>query len=223
MGPITLRRRLDPLLKVDVYEVKLGEEFLMSSLFTQGEIELARLGLAQAAGSDLDVVVGGLGLGYTAHAVLQDARVRSLLVVEALTEVIDWHHRELIPDTAGLAADARVRLVHGNFFALVGDEAGLDPQEPERRFDALLIDIDHTPRHVLHPSHRAFYTTQGLGQLSRHLHPGGVFALWSDDLPDQEFLATLAESFSRSQAHVVSFPNPFTGEASTNSVYVSTL
>jgi hypothetical protein len=42
-----------------------------------GEVELARLGLAACAGIGLDVVVGGLGLGYTALTVLEDVRVRS--------------------------------------------------------------------------------------------------------------------------------------------------
>ena len=46
MGDISLRRRLEPTLLVDVYEVKLGDEFLMSSLFTATEEALARLGLA---------------------------------------------------------------------------------------------------------------------------------------------------------------------------------
>src|SRR4051794_5234152 len=91
IGAISLRRRWDPAVRTDVYEVKLGDEFLMSSLFTVGEIELARLALAQLPDRDLDVVVGGLGLGYTARAVLEDPRVRSLVVVEALGEVIDWH------------------------------------------------------------------------------------------------------------------------------------
>jgi len=88
MGAITLRRRLDPMLHVEVYEVKLGEDFLMSSLFTVAEIELARLALAELPGTGLDVAVGGLGLGYTARAVLDDERVTSLLVVEALEEVV---------------------------------------------------------------------------------------------------------------------------------------
>src|SRR4051794_34455617 len=47
MGEISLRRRLDPILKTQVYEVKLGDEFLMSSFFTVAEVELARLGLAE--------------------------------------------------------------------------------------------------------------------------------------------------------------------------------
>ena len=75
---ISLRRRHDdPSLDIDVFEVKLGDEFLMSSLFTASEIALATLALAALPGADLDVVVGGLGLGYTAAAVLADGRVRS--------------------------------------------------------------------------------------------------------------------------------------------------
>src|SRR5690349_3034791 len=166
MGVISLRRRIEPSLEVDVYEVKLGDEFLMSSLFTAAEVELARLGLAQAGDAeldaDLDVVVGGLGLGYTAQAALTDPRVRSLIVVEALGEVIGWHRRALLPDTAELASDPRVRLQRGDFFAMTDSGSGFDPEAPGRRFHAVLLDIDHTPRHVLHPSHAAFYTPAGL-------------------------------------------------------------
>ena len=162
MGVISLRRRIEPSLNVDVYEVKLGDEFLMSSLFTVAEVALARLGLAQAVDADLDVVVGGLGLGYTAQAALDDPRIHSLLVVEALGEVISWHQRALLPDTADLASDPRVRLQRGDFFAMAASDGGFDPEAPGRRFHAVLLDIDHTPRHVLHPSHAAFYTPAGL-------------------------------------------------------------
>lgn len=221
MGVISLRRRLEPSLNIDVYEVKLGDEFLMSSLFIVAEIELARLGLAQAVDADLDVVVGGLGLGYTAQAALVDPRTHSLVVVEALSEIIGWHQRELLPDTAGLASDPRVRLQHGDFFAMADSTIGFDPESPVRRFHAILLDIDHTPRHVLHPSHSAFYTPAGLRKLARHLHIGGVFALWSDDPPDPDFEAVLAEVFDRSKASIVRFPNPLTGGYSTNTVYVA--
>jgi spermidine synthase len=222
MGEISLRRRLEPSLNIDVYEVKLGDEFLMSSLFTVAEVELADLGLAELPpGRDLDVLVGGLGLGYTARAVLDDRRVRSLVVVEAVADVIDWHQRGLLPDTAGLATDPRVRLLHGDFFAQTAAAAGWDPLEPGRRFDAVLVDIDHTPGHVLHPSHAGFYTEAGLRALAGHLSPGGVFALWSDDPPDEAFGATLASVFPRTQAHVVDFDNPLTGGMSANTVYVA--
>ena len=220
MGAISLRRRVEPSLRVDVYEVKLGDEFLMSSLFVTGETELARLGLRDVAADGLDVLVGGLGLGYTARAVLDDARVRSLVIVEALDEVIDWHVRELLPPVAGLTSDPRTHLVHGDFFALVGSHEPPD-EGPAGPFHAVLVDIDHTPRHLLHPSHAGFYTPAGLRRLKRRLRDGGVFALWSDDPPDASFLSVTEEVFDRATAHVVTFPNPLTGGTSANTVYVA--
>ena len=220
MGEISLRRRVEPSLGVDVYEVKLGDEFLMSSLFTVAEVELARLGLAELDGSALDVLVGGLGLGYTAAAALEDDRVRSLTVVDALPQVIDWHERQLLPDTVGLAADPRTSLVHGDFFALAAAGNGFGEGTPEQ-YDAILLDVDHTPRHVLHPSHASFYTRSGLETLSRRLRPGGVFALWSDDPPDHDFLDVLTSAFDVGRAEVVTFPNPVTGGESANTVYVA--
>lgn len=221
MGEISLRRRLDLSLGVEVYEVKLGDEFLMSSLFTVAERALADLALAetQAAGG-LDVLVGGLGLGYTAHAALADVRVRSLQVVEALAPVLDWHERSLLPLTDGLAADSRCHLVQGDFFALVADGAGHDALDP-RRFHAILLDIDHTPRHVLDPSHAAFYDASGLARLRDLLHPGGVFGLWSDEGPDDRFVLAARRVFATCIAHVVEFPNPLTGGTSSNTVYVA--
>jgi len=221
MGALSLRRRVEPSMHVDVYEVKLGDEFLMSSLFVTGEIELARLGLHEVAGADLDVVVGGLGLGYTAQAVLDDDRVRSLVVVEALGEVVDWHERRLLPAVTGVTSDPRTRVVRGDFFALVQADDGSLGEVPAARFHAVLVDIDHTPRHHLHPSHAGFYTPAGLRRVKRRLHDGGVFALWSDDPPDASFLAVAQEVFHRADAHVVTFPNPLTGGSSANTVYVA--
>lgn len=220
MGVITVRRRHDPGLLVDVYEVKLGDEFLMSSLFTASEIALAHLGLDAVEGDRLDVIVGGLGLGYTAHAVLEDPRVRSLRVVEALDAVIAWHADALLPDAAALTGDPRCELVEGDFFALVAAGAPFAAGAPEC-FHAVLVDIDHSPRHTLHPSHEAFYTPQGLGKVAARLHPGGVFGLWSDDPPDDAFTAAAEQVFSSCEAHVVSFPNPYTGGESACTVYVA--
>ncbi|MEU8959088.1 spermidine synthase [Streptomyces sp. NPDC048518] len=223
MGDISLRRRRDPGSGADVYEVKLGDEFLMSSLFTAGEIALARLGLAPLPDTGLDVVVGGLGLGYTAQAALADPRVRSLTVIETLAEVIEWHERGYVPLGAELTSDSRCRLVQGDFFALAGADVGLDPHEPGRRFHAVLLDVDHSPRHVLHPAHAALYRPEGLRALARWLHPDGVFALWSNDPPDDEFQAVLAEVFPKTESHVVDFPNPLQGGDATNTVYSAQL
>jgi spermidine synthase len=220
-GDISLRRRRDPSLGIDVYEIKLGDEFLMSSLFTEGEIALAQLGLRKLPDTGLDVVVGGLGLGYTAQAVLEDPRVRTLAVVEALGEVIEWHERELLPLGPVLTSDPRCHLVHGDFFALSGTTLGLDPEAPDRQFHAILVDIDHSPRHVLHPDHSAFYERAGMRRLAGHLRPGGVFALWSNDPPDEAFNAVLAETFAESEAHIVAFHNHLQDREGANTIYVA--
>jgi spermidine synthase len=220
MGELSLRRRVDPVSGQEIHEVKLDEDFLMSSLFVEAEIAISRIALELLAGADLDVVVGGLGLGFTALAVLADPRVRSLVVVDALAEVIEWHERGLIPAGAQLVADPRCRLVHADFFAAMAGP-GLDPAEPERRFHAIVVDIDHSPSHLLHPSHGCFYTPAGLARLRAHLQPGGVFTLWSNDPPEEDFLARLDAEFPGASARVVSFANPLQDRRATNTVYVA--
>ncbi|MEV6602088.1 spermidine synthase [Actinoplanes sp. NPDC051346] len=221
IGEISLRRRHDPTVDAEVYEVKLGDEFLMSSLFTVAEIELARRGLATLQGDALDVVVGGLGLGYTADTVLTDPRVRSLLVIDALDEVITWHREGLLPFAGALITDDRCRLVHGDFFTLTDDPAGYHPDRPGHLAHAILLDVDHSPRHLLHPRHASFYTAEGLRRLARHLHQGGVFGLWSNDAPDEQFTDLLAEVFATARAEVVEFDNPLQRRTSTNTVYLA--
>ncbi|HUF80650.1 MAG TPA: hypothetical protein VMN03_05900 [Burkholderiales bacterium] len=220
LGELSLRRRTQIALGMEVYEVKLGDEFLMSSLFTEGEIALAELALGGLAAGPLDVVVGGLGLGYTACAVLKHPRVRSMLVVEALADVIDWHREGLVPLGTQLRSDPRCHFVNADFFALV-DTPGIDSRNPDKRFHAILVDIDHSPRHVLHPGHSGLYGPAGLRQLSAHLHPGGVFALWSNDPPDEDFCKALAADYSSSSAHVVKFHNPLQHREAANTIYVS--
>ena len=168
------------------------------------------------------VAVGGLGLGYTAQAVLQEPRVASLVVVEALAEVIDWHRRGLVPVGPVLTADPRCRLVRDSFFALAAGAPGLDPEQPGRLFDAVLVDIDHSPRQLLNPGNATFYQPAGLRRLLDQLRPAGVFALWSNDPPDEDFLATLAGVFDDVRAEVVTFPNPLQQRPATNTVYLAT-
>ncbi len=221
IGEVSLRRRRDPATGLDIFEVKLDDDYLMSSLFTVAEIALSRLALARLPGGALDVVVGGLGLGYTADAVLGDDRVRELIVVDALAPVIDWHRRGLVPLGATISADPRCRLVHGDFFSMT-DEEGFDPDAADRRFDAVIVDIDHSPRHPLAAGSDGFYGLAGTRRLAAHLRTGGVYALWSNDPPDDAYLTLLSEVFLDVEAAVVSFPNPLQGRPASNTVYLAT-
>jgi len=222
LGDLSLRRRrVGALDNLEIFEVKLGDAFLMSSLFHEVEVALADLGLAALDAGAWDVVVGGLGLGYTAVAALKNPAVRELIVVDALDAVIAWHQRGLVPLGPQLTGDPRCRFVHADFFALAASASGFDPACPGRRFHAILLDIDHSPRNLLHPRHGTFYSPAGLRALAAHLEPGGVFALWSDDPPDDDFLRALRAVFTAAQAHVVPFANPLLDRDSASTVYVA--
>jgi len=223
LGELTLRRRrLLSLDRLEIFEIKLGNYFLMSSLFHDVEVALADLGLAALSAPEIDVVVGGLGLGYTALAALKNPAVRSIIIVEALAPVIDWHRRGLVPLGPPLMSDPRCRFVQADFFALAArPEQGFDPETPGRKFHAVLLDIDHSPRHLLYEQNADFYEVDGLRRLAAQLHPGGVFALWSDDPPDQNFLESLRQSFTEADARIISFFNPLLEQNSSSTVYIA--
>ncbi len=220
IGALSLRRRFEPALGVEVTEIKLGAHYLMSSAFIASEVALAQLGMDRAMGGALDVVVGGLGLGYTAQTALAHPRMGSLCVIDLLAPVIEWHREGLLPIGTAVAEDPRCRLIEGDFFALAASDAGFDPAAPGRRFDAVLLDIDHAPGALLDPANAGFYSAEGLLALTRHLRPGGVFGLWSNEPPEAAFLATLSGVFEDASAEPVTFDNPLQRRAVTQTVYL---
>src|SRR5690606_41538157 len=114
----------------------------MSSMFVDAEVALSDIGLGETEGDNLSVVVGGLGLGYTAVAALKHQRVSELLVVEYLQPVIGWHQQELVPLGKDLNADSRHPHIQGSFFELaIADpqSGGLVPPAPARQLDAILL------------------------------------------------------------------------------------
>jgi spermidine synthase len=213
LGALVLRRRRLPGVEAPVTEVLLDGAYLMSSLVNRSEVLLAKAALATLPDRPLDVLVGGLGLGCTAAAVLEDPRTRRLVVVERLPAVIGWHRRGVVPLGRAVADDPRTTLVEADFFRWLG--------EAEATWDAILVDIDHSPRAHLAPAHAGFYEVEGLRTARRRLAPGGVFALWSADAPDGEFLARLDAVFDRAGAETVEFENPSVSATDLNTVYLA--
>jgi spermidine synthase len=141
--------------------------------------------------------------------------------VEFLQPVIDWHYRGLVPMGCRVPDDPRCRILQGDFFSKAMDpEVGFDPEEPGRRFDAILLDIDHSPVRHLAGFRGGFYEVDGLRLMTRNLKSGGVFALWSDDPPEDEFLEKMSAVFEEVWSEVVPFPNPLEDRQESNSVYV---
>lgn len=227
-GAISLRKRSEPRLdNIILYEVKMNEEFLMSSLFVEAEVQLSKLGLAKFGNQDIDVVVGGLGLGYTAQAALAFENVKSLCVVDVMAPVIEWHEKGLVPLGEELTNDPRCRYALGDFFEFATadntnfDGTKADAEKGPDKVHAVLLDIDHTPSYWLNPENSRFYSTESLSAMKSKIHKGGVFGLWSDEKPDERFVAVLESVFDKVETHMVYFPNPYTGEKSSNSVYLA--
>ncbi|NNU14979.1 spermidine synthase [Parvularcula sp. ZS-1/3] len=220
IGPISLRRRFDPVLKKDVYEVKLGEEFLMSSAYTASEVALAELGMAAVEGENLTVCVAGLGLGYTAKAVLDDPKTGRLLMAEYLEPVVDWHRRGLLPMGSAIPDDPRTEFVMGDFFALAAAQS-LGSAQGEASLDAMLVDIDHSPEALLSDHSRPFYSEESLARLATMLKPGGIFGLWSDDPPDEAFTTLLKSAFGEAWAEPVTIERPLAGTPIIQTVYLA--
>ncbi|MDQ3036497.1 MAG: spermidine synthase [Myxococcota bacterium] len=173
LGVLCLRRReLLGRPGTIVTEVTLDHEFLMSSYCTDSERALARIAVEMRGGEALSVLVGGLGLGYTAHQALSSQRVARVEVIEYLPQVIAWLEQGLLPLAAELSSDARLSVTEADVYALLLGA-------PARQHDLVLIDVDHSPDERLGSTSAQFYTERGLRLAAEHLAPGGVLAIWS--------------------------------------------
>lgn len=220
IGELSLRRRRLSAQGEDIWEIKLNDGYLMSSRFVAGEIALAELALPMVRGEGLDVVIGGLGLGYTAEAALRDPRVAALTVVELIPEVIEWHREHLLPLGETIAGDPRCELVQGDFFELARSPTGFLPAQPERLHDAILIDIDHSTTHFIDAASVAFYSTEALAAVGRRLRPSGIFALWSTDAEDPVFVEAMRRCFTQVRVERVEFETPYRDKPAFNLIYL---
>lgn len=173
LGLLCLRRR--ELLSnpgTIVTEVTLNHEFLMSSLYSDSERALARTALEMHPGDHLKVLIGGLGLGYTASVALESERVASVEVLELLPQVIDWLARGLMPLSTQLNDERRLVITQGDAYQRLADPA-------DELFDLILIDVDHSPEERLGEQSVFFYSVPGLQAARRHLAADGILAVWS--------------------------------------------
>lgn len=209
LGLLCLRRRpLPGRPETVVTEITLDHEFLMSSWLTDSERALATSALAMHAGTGLRVLVGGLGLGYTARAALASDRVASVEVVEFLPQVIGWLRRGLVPLAAELNGDARLEVVEGDVYARLASAPG-------GTFDLILIDVDHSPVENLGGTNAAFYTEEGLRLARRHLAPGGILGVWSY-AEHSPFSEALRRVFARVREEAVTVVNDLVDEEQTD-------
>lgn len=222
IGELVLRRRRVPGLGSDaLYEIKRDDEMLMSSLVNESEQVLAHEAIRAIGDGIYDVLVGGLGLGYTAWAALGYERVRSVTVIELLDPVIRWHEQGLVPLGQELHDHPRCRFLQGDFFVLTTDPSVRDVLHPEAGYGAILVDIDHAPDAHLHASHAGFYKPEALTQIATLLQPGGALAVWSAGRPQAAFTKQLEGVFPQVSVHEVEVYNPMADADQVDTIYVA--
>jgi spermidine synthase len=155
----------------DGWVIRVGALVLMSNRMHDSEESLAEVALARVS-NPRTVLVGGLGLGYTARAVLDRVSTDTdVTVLELMPELVDWNRRYL----GGLAnhplADPRCHVVVGDVF----DELKRSPGA----FDVILLDVDNGPHGLTQAKNQRLYGEWGIRACLAALRPKGVLAVWS--------------------------------------------
>lgn len=213
-GEIVLRARRDSdsdkMQGRPVLELRVNGIFVMDSLETSSERALAEHTLA-LVDRPAAVLVGGLGLGFTAHAVLADSRVEQLTVVEIEEALVGWMRDGTAAHGPALLADQRLTVV-------VADIVGALAEAKDASYDVVLLDVDNGPAYLVYDANAAIYRAPSLTQALRILRPGGVLAIWSADR-SPELEAELATVFGNAEA--LAYDVPLQGRAEQYWLHVS--
>ena len=161
-GP-TLRRRDDGAL-----ELRVNGVFVMDDVETSSEQALARTVIDLGA---REILVGGLGLGYTLHALLASPQVTKVVVAELHPEIVGWMRDGTIPG-ADLLADERTQV-------LVGDVREVVAAQSPASLDAIALDVDNGPDFLVHDANAAVYGPDFVEVCALRLRPGGSLCVWS--------------------------------------------
>lgn len=167
-GELALRQRGDD---PAVYELIVNGVFVMDSVETSTERLLAEKFLARHA-APRHVLVGGLGLGYTAAALLDDSRVEHVDIVEIEQLLVDWLRRGLVRGARDVLRDPRVHVE-------IGDVVDVLATMPAGRYDGILLDVDNGPGFLVHDNNASVYESSALAAAGEALREGGVLAVWS--------------------------------------------
>ncbi|MET0449397.1 MAG: hypothetical protein ABW004_13365 [Aeromicrobium sp.] len=183
MTGASLRRRDD-----GAIELRVDGVFVMDDLETTSERLLARLAIDEGA---REVLVGGLGLGFTARELLADPAIERVVVAELHGEIVEWMRGGAI-DGADLLADPRLDVV-------VDDVREVVTRQPPESLDAIVLDVDNGPDFLVHAGNEAVYGAEFVAECALRLRPSGRLCIWSmaDSAP---LRSVLAEHFGAVEA-----------------------
>ena len=211
--PLSLHRRGQE------YVIRAGGLELMSSRRSGSEAALARLAGAaldamrpEASDSRRDaesmrsdgngarrILVGGLGMGFTAAAALEAFPHARIDVVEIEDRIVDWNRRWLATSSGHPLDDPRLRVLVDDLSNVI-EQAAIGPESG--RFEVILLDVDNGPEALSRRRNARLYSSDGLARTARALDPDGVAAYWSAS-PDDAFGKRLARAMERVETHRV--------------------
>ena len=171
-----LRRRDDPDGLVD--ELVVNGVFAMDSAEVTSELILADSAGVAAGSPPGRVLVGGLGLGYTAARLLANG-AELVRVVELAEPLVEWAMARLTPQLGQVASDSRAELVVNDVFSEI--------EGTDQLWDAILLDVDNGPSFLIHDENARVYSESFLRTCLARLVPGGRLVIWCDQTsPDLE-------------------------------------
>ena len=178
-----------------ILELRANGAFVMDSAEFSSEEALASAALELVA-EPRDVLVGGLGLGFTMHRVLADPRVERCTVVEIEEALVTWMRDGTIPHGQAMLADERANPV-------VADVGLALAEAKDATYDLILLDVDNGPGYLVHPDNARLYQPPFLADCRRILRPSGALAVWSMD-EAAELQQALGEVFD--EVHALHHP-----------------
>jgi spermidine synthase len=191
-------------------ELRVNGVFVMDSTETRTERLLADVSLSALPEAGATVLVAGLGLGFTLAAVLDNPAIGEAHVVEIEPDLVQWHRTGAIPppsvygpggaaqdqaDRPSILADPRVRVE-------VADVREAVTRLPVGEVDAILLDVDNGPGHLVYDGNAAVYEASFLQACASVLRPAGVVAVWSAS-PSRHLLAAMGAVFARVEESAV--------------------
>lgn len=166
------------------FVIRIGGADLMGSRVHGSEEDLCKLGCAHVADAPgARVLIGGLGLGFSLRAALDELRPDARVdVAEISPSVVRWN-KEFFPHLAKHPLDdRRSHVLEGDVNAIIGKARGT--------YDAIMLDVDNGPDAFTVPTNSSIYSNAGVERIRGALRAGGVFSLWSVG-DDAQFTARL--------------------------------
>src|SRR6266404_1407667 len=169
------------------FSMRLGQNELMSSRLSGSEEALATLACRRIeAVKRPNLLIGGLGMGFTLRAALAvlgtDARIT---VAELVPAVIAWARGPMANIFADSLDDPRASILNADVIEVIRSHPSA--------FDAILLDVDNGPEGLIRKANDALYTLKGLKAIRQALRRGGVLAVWSSG-PDPLFSKRLRDA-----------------------------